>query len=744
MKNKQNVFSFIAALSICAYSHLALASDSLQPKSVAPQAAQANVSFSFENANLKTFLNEIEKIFKASFIYDEALPDESEDDKKGSKGVKITFRTNNPFTKNQAWNVVDAFLSVAGLARVHVGDVPNVFRITKIDLARKEALPSFIGIDHKDLPDSGLIRYVYFLKNSSADQMVKTVSSLKSKSAIISIYQDLNALIFTDQAYNIKTLMQIVKELDSACTTVALSVLKLKQADAVEVAKIYADLKGKSGSAPPMYGMPAKQDNKYFLQEANVFAEPRTNTLIIIGPPEANAKIEKFITEHIDTKLAKQRSKIHTIELNYIPAEQVAEIFNNLTKFGDSSEASRFGGTRGGEKYFNRMFFESEKQSNRLIVRGEEEDFNTVKEIILDLDKAQPQVAIEVLIVNLENISGNELSSQIHNKNNAKVNMQTSGFGGPGSGGSKIQLSDEGTLVPNLIKLATGASLGSTVISLGKSSVWALLSVLSRNTKTNVLSNPFLVTTNKYPATTSLGEERRVVTEKIQGSGTSSSDGVNAVKADLKVEITPRINSLGTINLDIDIVIESFTNTEDKTSGNKSAKTLHTNANVMDGEVLALGGLVKNSNKTTKSGTPLLSKLPLIGNLFKSKKQSLNKENLIVFITPKIIRPGQNLSAYTRNKAMFATDIMKQIDGQEIPRDPIARWVFKDQREEELDTVNNFIAKDKSKSVPKKTTKKKLSKKRRSKTKPSTAKKTPRKRKSISSAMPTKTTSGRG
>ena len=160
--------------------------------------------------------------------------------------------------------------------------------------------------------------------------------------------------------------------------------------------------------------------------------------------------------------------------------------------------------------------------------------------------------------------------------------------------------------------------------------------------------------------------------------------------------------------------------------------------------MLALGGLVKNSNKTTKSGTPLLSKLPLIGNLFKSKKQSLNKENLIVFITPKIIRPGQNLSAYTRNKAMFATDIMKQIDGQEIPRDPIARWVFKDQREEELDTVNNFIAKDKSKSVPKKTTKKKLSKKRRSKTKPSTAKKTPRKRKSISSAMPTKTTSGRG
>ena len=666
--------------------------------------SKATVSFNFEAASLKTFLEEIQQIFKVSFIFDDEIKATQVDGGTESKDVKITYRTNQPFTFEQAWAVVDAFLSIAGLSRIPVGSSKQIFRITKTDLAIREALPTFIGTIPQDLPENGLIRYVYFLKNSSADQISQTIRDLRNnKTSYLNTYAELNALVFTDQAYNIKTLMRIVQELDSACNPVAISVLKLKEADAIEVEKIYNDLKGRGGSqSGNPYGMPpSKSDAQHFLQEATVIAEPRTNTLIIVGPPEANSRIEKFITTHIDTKLTKKRSKIHTIELNYIPAEQVAEIFNKVTEFGNSGSSTSglggYGAPKEAEKYFGKMVFEAEKQSNRLLVRGEEEDFKVVSEIIKNMDKAQPQVAMEVLIVNLTATSNKGTSSQINNKKSGPVNFQTSGFGGTGapSSGSGIQLSSDNSLVTNLINLATSAQVGSTVISLGKSSVWALLSVLNQDSKTNVLSNPFLVTTNKYPASTSLGQIRRIIIGNVQGSNNNTQERGDAT-AELNVKITPRINSTNLINLDIDILIEEFTGeaTDPLTAGNKNVKTLHTNATIADGEVLVLGGLSKDSNKMSNGGVPILSKIPILGNLFKNKSQVLSKENLIIFITPKVIRPEHNLGSYTRNKAEFVTDIIQEIDRRDRPRDPIARWVFADQNKHELGVIDRFIAKD--------------------------------------------------
>lgn len=684
----------ITSLLFCGSNFAAQPNDS---QAAANTQTPANINFNFENANLELFLKEIEELFQVSFIYDSQVRGESgksEATQKEASEIKITFRTNRPFTKQQAWAVVDAFLELAGFARVRVAETDDIWRITKIDGARKEALPSFIGIDPSNLPDSGLIRYVYFLKNSNADQMAAMIANLKSKTAILATYPDLGALIFTDQAYNIKTLMRIVQELDGACTPMALSILKLKEADAIEVAQLYDDLKNKGNSQTSNFGLGgAKQNNQSFLQEASVFAEPRTNTLIIIGPPEANAKIEKFITEHIDTKLAKQRSGIHTIELNYVPAAQVAEIFNSLTKFGGASDAAKYGGVRGGEKYFNRMFFEAEKQGNNLIVRGEEEDFREVEKIVKTLDQQQSQVAIEVLIVSLETNNTKGITSQIDNKKNGHVNFQTSGFGGTGSAdGSGILLSPLNSLAANLISLATNASLGTTVLSLGKNTVWALLGVLSKDAKTNVLSNPFLVTTNKYPAFTSLGEIRRVATETIQGGSIGNTEGIGDIAANLEVKIIPRINTTGIINLNIDIIIENFTEADPK-NGNKSSKKLHTNASLANGEVLAIGGLSRDTNKVSNSSVPILSKIPVLGNFFKNKTQIVVKENLIVFIIPKIVRPGQNLNAFTQNKAHYVTNIMSEIDGQVGPRDPITKWVFKDNSSEEKAIVDNFVNK---------------------------------------------------
>jgi type II secretory pathway component GspD/PulD (secretin) len=150
----------------------------------------------------------------------------------------------------------------------------------------------------------------------------------------------------------------------------------------------------------------------------------------------------------------------------------------------------------------------------------------------------------------------------------------------------------------------------------------------------------------------------------------------------------------------VDIINENFLYpaTNPETNGDKSARTLHTNASVADGEVLAIGGLSRNVNKNSNTSVPILSKIPIIGNFFKNKTQVTIKESLIIFITPKIIYPGQNLTAFTKNKADFANSVLSYTDLQDGNRDPIAKWLFKETEEHKL--LNDFIHKYPDQDLP--------------------------------------------
>ncbi len=135
---------------------------------------------------------------------------------------------------------------------------------------------------------------------------------------------------------------------------------------------------------------------------------------------------------------------------------------------------------RGGDKFLKQMSFVPEESTNRLIIRGDYEDFLQVKESIIDkLDEQQPQVAIEVLILDMQDIDTKQLGAQIRSKvpgtnsllgQNAQ--FQTSGlFAGNTTGAGIVQniTSNLGAtkLLGNLISLVTGAGPGNTVINLG-------------------------------------------------------------------------------------------------------------------------------------------------------------------------------------------------------------------------------------------------------------------------------------
>ncbi len=677
-----------------------IASDD-QKTSIEPSADR--IELYFENADLSNFLKQIEDIFDVKFITDEII-DPIAKDSKAIKGNKISFKTHAPLTREHAWNL---FVSIMQMAKFAV--IPhqqkNIYNIVSIDRSRRSALPSFIGLKYEDIPETDdMIRYVYFVENTNLDTLRPIIESLKSPTSELVILKTHKAFMITDRAYNIKMLMRIIKELDAVSTPESMSILKLRTADAKEVSELYQSLLPESDRQNGGRLFAKKQPTSlYFPENTRIIAEPRTNALILLGPKNAIEKIEEFIIKHIDVELDQAYSPLYIYQLKYADAETVANIMNDITKFGEDTDAGKAGGVRGIDQYMRPMSFVAETETNRLIIKAHHDDYLKAKKVIEQLDEPQPQVAIEILILAINAEDQKSFGAQIRSKepgpngilgNNIK--FQTSGlFGRSGIVENKDEFGDTKSgverILGNLLNLVTSASPGNTILSLGKDSfgVWGIFQALKRVTNAEIVSNPFLLATNKTPAKVYLGEERRVKTATIKGSTDTTSFGDD--KAVLEVNVTPQINSDGMIILELVIRIDNFVN-EDRTDGTKLTKTIKTSTILSDREVLALGGFIQNRIITSMSKTPILGNIPLLGWFFKNKSKRLTKENLLILISPRIIASNDNkdIRQYTTkhiNNYYGTIDEMHTVTNN---KDPIHRMFFENESASD-NMVESFI-----------------------------------------------------
>ena len=668
------------------------------------------IALNFNNATLQNIADEISTLFDITFLSDDDI--KKSDGTPLAKGLgdhKVTFNTNRILTANQALNLFKTFLELAGFCMISTYD-PHVYRITTIDTAQKSPLPTYINTPIDSIPNNDTrIRYVLLVVNNTPKDMKATLDSLKSKQAQIDLFEDLNALIISDKSYNIKGLVEIAKELDTGNMPETLTVLKLKDADAKEVADTIDKLKQKDGQRQPWGGMKKQSTIFYFPTEVKLIPS-RNNTLIILGPKEGVRRIESFIVDHIDKKLKINYNILHVYPLNFAMAEPLAEILTELVQFGKAGNEKNVSATQ----YFSNVFIQAEKQSNSLIIRANKEEYALLVPIIEGLDVQQPQVAIEVLIVDLKVNKGKAWGSQMRSRSDKTVNWQSSGFFN-NANSTPILSEDKTSLLGNLLDLVqnlNGALSGSTLLSLGKTSVWALFGILQQTSQSRILSNPFLVSTNKYKASVSLGETRNVATQTITGGTGGDTTGFTEISANLKVTIIPQINEFGVINLDISILIEQFTNadttvasTNAQSLGDKEIRQVKTVANVADGEVLALGGLIRSTSRAQIWGTPVLQRIPLVGRLFSNQNDNNDKENLVIFIAPKVIQTQQKTSQnYTESKADFLEyqfASFKRDDQGFQPKDPVRKWFFEpdriNQTEETLEFLYSTETKEKAK-----------------------------------------------
>jgi len=677
------------------------------------------IEFNFEDADLENLVTQMSILYNVTFVSDdtiEPLPKEG----KAVKGNKISFKTNKPLTKKEAWSLFLSFLDIAGFTLVPDAN-PKVFRIVATAAGKKSPLPTYIGVDPEDLPDSDqVIRYLYFIKNGSLDTIKSVLNDLRSSASTLSLLKDLNAFVITDKSYNIKSLMNIVSELDRVSIPQAMSVLILQRANAEDVKNLYESITQTEDEGITSRLFPARKQPTalYFPENTRIIAEPRRNALILLGTPEAIRKIEEFIIKYIDVELnAESRSPLRVYQLKYADAENVAKILDSVTQFGKSTKAGQVGGLRNGDKYLKNMSFIAEKETNQLIIKGDEDDYQKVKEIIAELDEAQPQVAIEVLIVSVNLNENKTLGAQLRNKSTGaskkKANFQTSGLT-LGVTPSPIVVNKEGSgatrLLGDLISLVTGASAGNTILSLGNDvfGVWGIFNVLQTIGNFQVVSNPFLTATNKQPAEVSVGESRRVVSANVVGGSTTENSFADS-EAKLTVKVTPQINSDGMIVLDLVINLDEFID-PNPNSATQNKKEIKTTTIVADNEVLALGGLIRNKTTENTSRVPILGDIPILGWFFKNKKKEVTKDSLLILISSRIIPAEQNTvsASITQNRIDGYYGELDQMKDIANNRDPIHRSFFEPEKGGTDKIVEDLIFKNKTQGP----SKKKLSKSR--------------------------------
>ncbi len=642
-----------------------------------------NIYLNFENTDLANFIDYIAELKKLNILLDKSI-----------EGSKISLTIRDPLSVTGAWNVFITVLEMSGFSIVKTG---LVHKVVPKDKKIQQPLPAFINTPYEKLPDNDLtIRYVFFLSNIPTTDVQPLLESMLSQPNAIYENKEMNAFVITDKALNIRSAVKLLHELDSMGTPENVTVMRLKRINAADAKTLLDALIQKPDTNPlaRLLGKTTEGSTEYFSATTRVIAEERSNSLILLGTKKSVDKVIDFISNHIDTDLKAAKSPLHIYELQHIDAAQVMEILKLVTAQPDSATgqvAGKYGAIRGGVKYFKSMTFNIDKDGNRLIANcPDPQDWELVKKTIIDLDKPQPQVAIESMIVSINASEINQLGGAVRNKKHGQlgknIDFQSASISG------KLSLEgDENSpvsLLGNMLGQLTSAT-GATVLSFGKNTIWGALRALKTQDNSSVLSQPFITVANKTKGTITVGESKRVSYENTGSGDPSAPQSFKDVKATTSVEITPQINLDGIIRMKINIVIEDFL---DLSGDNISNQTLASKVTVADGQVLALGGFIKTSVAESKDETPLLGKIPLIGWFFKNQNRTILKQYIFVFLAPTIVKPRETpgMNLYTKMKLHEATASVEDAVETKRTIDPVHNWYFNAEKENYSHKVIDF------------------------------------------------------
>jgi general secretion pathway protein D len=284
----------------------------------------------------------------------------------------------------------------------------------------------------------------------------------------------------------------------------------------------------------------------------------------------------------------------------------------------------------------------ADEKNNALIIFARPRDYRMIEDTIKRLDVVPLQVLIEATIAEVTLNDNLQYGLQwffSHASNSVQLLNNNNSSGGTATGGAA-----------DIMPQFSGLSGFNYLVGGGQAK--AVLSALSQLTTVTVVSAPQLLVLDHQTAALQVGDQVPIISQSAQSVVVSGAPIVNSVEylnTGVILQVTPRVNTSGQINLDIDQSVSDVSTTTTSTidSPTITQRRIVTSVIVQDGETIALGGLIIDNKNTSKSGIPVLSNIPVVGTLFGTTNKSTARTELLVLLSPRIVRSAVEARSMT-------------------------------------------------------------------------------------------------
>jgi general secretion pathway protein D len=633
------------------------------------------VSFDFEKTKLEDLTKYMQKLTGINLIIDS----------KQMKG-EITISAPTPITVGEAWKAYLTALNTNGYTLVKSGAFYKIVQSREVRYT-----PTKIYTGNYTPDTDNYVMRILPLKNINAKEVTRSFRPYMSRYGRIIDIPQTNTIIIQDTGSNVNRLVRMIRIIDVPGHDERLQIIAMKHSSAQEIAKLLDQiLKGATGK------FKRNATKKSGQNISKIIAEPRTNSIIAMANSDGAKQLRNLIKKLDVAGVATTGGRIHVYYLNHGDAETLSKTLSTLVGSSSSSSrrSSRFSRkssstvSSGGTTLFNSdVKITADKSNNALVITASPTDYLTIKTVIDKLDIPKDQVYVEGLI--METIVSK----------NRRMGISIMGAYGKGAaskagftGGSSDLVNLLSNNVTTLSSLFVGGGIGNVVEQdLGNgqkiqiNTVNALISAVATHANTNVLATPQIMAMDNTEAVFEVGETVPIP-ERTNASNGSSSVAIKQQKVTLKIKITPQINKVTRmVKLKVEKNIEDFSSrrVENVEGVGTTLRSGITTVNVRDRDTVAMGGLMRDKEIDSQSKVPLLGDVPVLGWLFRNTTSVVEKVNLLIFLTPKIISHSSDAAETTKDVLNRRAHHLKNVVGEDDPFKTTTKGLYEKAKKQE-------------------------------------------------------------
>jgi len=627
--------------------------------------AQGGITPNYKDADLSQIIEAVSAVTGKNFIVDPRVR------------AQVTMLSSTPMSPDAFYEAFLSILQVHGFVAVQAGDVVKIIPDANARQLPANDLPSRVSSTSDEI-----VTQVIAVKNVSAAQLVPILRPLIPQYGHLAAYPASNMLIISDRASNVSRMARIIERIDQTGDE-EIDVIPMEHASAMEVVRIVNQLY--TTAAAEGGGMPT----------VKMVADERTNSVLVSGERSQRLRLKMLIT-HLDTPL-EAGGDAQVRYLRYADAEKLATKLREQIQ-GIVAAAAPGGGVPGGAPAAvavaggggvdRSVTIWADPQTNALVVTAPPKIMRSVMAIVDRLDIRRAQVLLEGILVELSVDKSADLGVNwlIADRDGDGNFLPAGGFIQP-INGTGIGEIIQGVKNPDSIAgLPSGLTLGVGRIVTNGLSWAALIRALQATGNTNIIATPSVLTLDNEEAEIKVAKEVPILTGSYTNQGISSGttgqvnpfQTISREEVGIILKITPQINDGGSVVLKISQEASSVAASSEQVLAAQQGliinqRTVTTKVLAEDGGIIVLGGLLSDEAREERAQVPFLGSIPLLGELFKTRKVNKTRTNLLFFVRPRILRDGVDAAIETNAKYNYIRKQQEEAFGGKVPLMPTER-----------------------------------------------------------------------